>query len=506
MKKNKAILSVYDKTNLETIANALVQNDIELLATGGTLKFLQEKNIAVTDVTSVTNFPEMLDGRVKTLHPNLFAGILYKRNDEQHQATIQQHQLETIDYVIVNLYPFFEKQKENLSHEALIEFIDIGGPSLLRAAAKNYFDVTVVTDVEDYKIIVDEIFQHKTTSLTTRKKLAAKVFNLTSAYDASIANYLNEEAFPKYFNASFERKEILRYGENPHQQAAVYTNLSEKENITAWQQIQGKELSYNNYRDIQAANNVVNEFTQPTCCVVKHNTPCGVAQASNDFEAYCKAYLADPVSIFGGIVAFNTMVTKATAEKLNEIFLEVIIAPQFEKDALDIFSKKKNLRILQIPKQQIHHPNIISIDGGLLVQTKDNVNTYNLNCVTTKQATPEQINQLIFAQNVVKHCSSNAIVLIKDFTTVGIGSGQTSRILALKQAIQQAQENKINLSECVLASDAFFPFNDVVNICASHGIKAIVQPGGSIKDQDSIDACNANKMVMCFTGIRHFKH
>ncbi|MBS4044194.1 MAG: bifunctional phosphoribosylaminoimidazolecarboxamide formyltransferase/IMP cyclohydrolase [Chitinophagaceae bacterium] len=506
MKKNKAILSVYDKSNLETIALALIQNNIELLATGGTLKFLQEKNIEVTDVTSVTNFPEMLDGRVKTLDPKLFAGILYKRNNEQHQTTIENHQLVTIDYVIVNLYPFFEKQKENLSHEALIEFIDIGGPSLLRAAAKNYFDVTVLTDVDDYKIVVEEIAEHKSTLISTRKRLAAKVFNLTSAYDASIANYLNEEPFPKYFNASFERKEILRYGENPHQQAAVYTNLSEKENINAWQQIQGKELSYNNYRDIQAAISVVNEFHQPTCCAVKHNTPCGVAQASNDLEAYSKAYNADPVSIFGGIVAFNTTVTKATAEKLNEIFLEVIIAPQFEAEALEIFAKKKNLRVLQIPKQQITHPNIISIDGGLLVQTKDNINSYELNCVTQQQPSQEQIEQLVFAQNIVKHCSSNAIVLVNEWATVGIGSGQTSRIDALKQAIQQAQENKTNLAECVLASDAFFPFDDIVNICASHSIKAIIQPGGSIKDKDSIEACNKHNIAMLFTGIRHFKH
>ncbi len=506
MKKNKAILSVYDKTNLETIAITLVNNNIELLATGGTLKFLQEKNIEVTDVTSVTNFPEMLDGRVKTLHPNLFAGILYKRNDEKHQSTILQHQLETIDYVIVNLYPFFEKQKENLSHEALIEFIDIGGPSLLRAAAKNYFDVTVVTDVDDYKIVVEEIKQQQNTTINTRKRLAAKVFNLTSAYDASIANYLNEEDFPKYYNASFKRKEILRYGENPHQEAAVYTNLSEKENIDAWQQIQGKELSYNNYRDIQSAISVVNEFTQPTCCAVKHNTPCGVAQAANDYDAYCKAYEADSVSIFGGIVAFNTIVTKATAEKLNEIFLEVIIAPQFEGEAFEVFAKKKNLRIIQIPKQQIHHPNVISINGGLLVQTKDNINSYELNCVTEQQPITEQKQQLVFAQNVVKHCSSNAVVLVKDFTTFGIGSGQTSRIHALKQAIQQAQENKIDLSTCVLASDAFFPFDDVVNICASHGIKSIIQPGGSIKDTDSIVACNKHQIAMLFTGIRHFKH
>ncbi len=506
MKKNKALLSVYDKTNLVTIANTLVQNNIELLATGGTLKFLQENNIEVTDVTTVTNFPEMLDGRVKTLHPNLFAGILYKRNNQKHLTTIQNHQIVTIDYVIVNLYPFFEKQKENLNHEELIEFIDIGGPSLLRAAAKNYFDVTVVTDVDDYNQVIEEIQAIKNTTLATRKRLAAKVFNLTSAYDASIANYLNEEQFPKYYNASFERKEVLRYGENPHQQAAVYTNLSEKENINNWQQLQGKELSYNNYRDIQAAINVVKEFSQPSCCAVKHNTPCGVALGIDDFDAYTKAYQSNPVSIFGGIVSFNTIVTARTAEKLNEIFLEVIIAPEFETAAIELFAKKKNLRILQIPKQTHIHPNIISIDGGLLMQTKDHNNTYQLNGVTQIKPTDEQIKQLVFAKNVVKHCTSNAIVLINNYTTAGIGSGQTSRVDALHQAIQQAQKNKIDLANCVLASDAFFPFDDIVNICAEHQIKAIIQPGGSIKDQDSIDACNKNEIAMLFTGVRHFKH
>ena len=506
MKKIKALLSVYDKTNLEILANCFINNNIEIIATGGTLKFLQDKNIKVTDVTSITNFPEMLDGRVKTLHPNLFAGILFKRDNDEHQLTVAQHQIESIDYVVVNLYPFFEKQKENLSHESLIEFIDIGGPSLLRAAAKNYFDVTVLTDIDDYKKVIDEIKESKNTNLVTRKKLAAKVFNLTAAYDASIANYLNEDEFPKYFNASFELKDILRYGENPHQQAAIYTNLSEKENINSWQQIQGKELSYNNYRDIQSAVNVVKDFSKPTCCAVKHNTPCGVANGESDFDAYLKAYQADPVSIFGGIVAFNTTITKETAMKLNKIFLEVIIAPSYTNDALEIFSKKKNLRVLQIPNQSSELKNIISIDGGLLVQTKDKIKDYDLNCVTTKQPTHEQNNQLQFAQNVVKHCSSNAIVIVSNYTTVGIGSGQTSRINALNQAILHAKENKVDLSKTVLASDAFFPFDDIVKICAENKIEAIIQPGGSIKDQDSINVCNENGISMLFTGVRHFKH
>ena len=506
MKKTKALISVYDKTNLEFLANCFIKNNIEIIATGGTLKFLQDKNIAATDVTTITNFPEMLDGRVKTLHPNLFAGILFKRNEPQHQQTVAAHQIESIDFVVVNLYPFFEKQKENLSHESLIEFIDIGGPSLLRAAAKNYFDVTVLTDLKDYENIIEEINETKNTTLKTRKKLAAKVYNLTSAYDASIANYLNEEDFPKYFNASYELKEVLRYGENSHQQAAVYTNLSEKENINSWQQIQGKELSYNNYRDIQAAKNVVNEFSIPTCCAVKHNTPCGVSIGESDFDAYLKAYQADPISIFGGIVAFNTIVTQETAIMMSEIFLEVIIAPNFTTEALHVFSKKKNLRVLEIANTSSSKQSIVSINGGLLVQSKDDINAYTLSCVTEKQPTEEQIKQLQFAQNIVKHCSSNAIVLVSNYTTVGIGSGQTSRINALHQAIFQAKENNVDLSNAVLASDAFFPFDDIVKICAEYQIQAIIQPGGSIKDQDSINACNENSIAMLFTGIRHFKH
>lgn len=310
MQKHKALISVYDKTNIEAIAKCLIDNNIEILATGGSLKYLQDKNIAVIDVTNYTLFPEMLDGRVKTLHPKLFGGILFKRNNEVHQQTVNEHQILAVDYVIVNLYPFVKKQQENLSHDELIEFIDIGGPSLLRAAAKNYTNVTVLTDINDYDLVINEIKSQASTTINTRKKLAAKVYNLTAAYDASVANFLNEETFPEYATHTFHLKEILRYGENPHQQAAVYADLTKKPNINDWQQLQGKELSYNNYRDIQSALNVVNEFTAPVCCAVKHNTPCGVACGENDIEAFQKTYAADPVSIFGGIVAFNTKVSQ----------------------------------------------------------------------------------------------------------------------------------------------------------------------------------------------------
>jgi len=506
MQKHKALISVYDKTNIEEIAHCLLNSNIEILATGGSLKYLQSKNIEVTDLTSYTLFPEMLDGRVKTLHPKIFGGILYKRSDTAHVKTIKEHEIIAVDYVIVNLYPFVKKQQENLSHDELIEFIDIGGPSLLRAAAKNYTDVTVITDVNDYKTVIEEIITLKQTTLATRKKLAAKVFNLTSAYDASVSNFLNEEVFPKYHTNTYQLKEILRYGENPHQEAAVYSDLTQKININSWQQLQGKELSYNNYRDIQSALNVVNEFKEPVCCAVKHNTPCGVALGNNDFDAYQKTYQADPVSIFGGIVAFNTLVSKETAKLMCEQFLEVIIAPDFEEEALSIFSKKKNLRLLLIQLNHTNAKNSISIDGGLLVQSSDNISNYDLNFVTNLKPNENQIAQLVFAKKIVKHCCSNAVVLVNNFVTVGIGSGQTNRIRAVEQAIHQANEKGFNLNECVLASDAFFPFNDIINICFENNIKAIIQPGGSIKDLDSINSCNEKGIVMVFTGVRHFKH
>ncbi len=506
MQKHKALISVYDKTNIESIATCLIDNNIEILATGGSLKYLQDKKIPVTDVTEYTLFPEMLDGRVKTLHPKLFGGILFKRNNETHKKTAEEHQIIAVDYVIVNLYPFVKKQQENLSHDELIEFIDIGGPSLLRAAAKNYTDVTVLTDINDYAIVIDEITTHQQTTIITRKKLAAKVFNLTAAYDASVANFLNEEQFPEYATHTYQLKEILRYGENPHQKAAVYADLTKQPNLNNWQQLQGKELSYNNYRDIQSALNVVNEFTEPVCCAVKHNTPCGVACGENDLVAFQKTYAADPVSIFGGIIAFNTPVSIETAKLLNDIFLEVIIAPDFEEGALLVFSKKKNVRVIKIQLYASNSKNVISIDGGLLVQTRDTVNDYEINFVTDVKPNKDQITQLIFAQKVVKHCTSNAIVLVHNFVTVGIGSGQTNRIRAVEQSIHQAKEKNINLEECVLASDAFFPFNDIVNSCAENKIKTIIQPGGSIKDQDSIDACNEKGISMVFTEVRHFKH
>ncbi len=506
MQKHKALISVYDKNNIALFAQTLINHNIEILATGGTLQHLLNKQIPVTDVTEYTHFPEMLDGRVKTLHPALFGGILYKRKNDKHVDTVNKHDIIAIDYVVVNLYPFVSKQQENLPEDELIEFIDIGGPSLLRAAAKNFNDVTVITDIEDYKIIIEELNAIGKSTLKTRKKLAAKVFGLTSAYDASVANFLNEEPFPIYYNRTYQLKEILRYGENPHQEAAVYADLIEPYNINHWEQIQGKQLSYNNYNDIQAAITVVNDFTEPVCCAVKHKTPCAVAIGMNDLDSFEKVYQADPVSIFGGIVAFNTSVSAKTAELLNQIFLEVVIAKDFDEDAIDIFKQKKNCRIIKIKNTAKEEKQTISIDGGLLVQTKDNVNNNIITVVTENQPTERQIKELIFAQKVAKHCTSNAIVLSKDFVSIGIGSGQTNRIRAVEQAIEQAINKSTDLSTCVLASDAFFPFDDIVHTCAEYKINAIIQPGGSINDKDSILACNQHHIAMIFTGIRHFKH
>ena len=506
MQKKKALISVYDKTNIDNIVRCLINHNVEILATGGTLKHLEEKNIPVSDVSAYTSFPEMLDGRVKTLHPKLFGGILYKRQDAEHSKTVEEHYIDAIDFVIVNLYPFVKKQKENLSHDELIEFIDIGGPSLLRAAAKNYKDVTVITDVNDYDKVMAELNAMKQTDISTRKKLAAKVFGLTAAYDASIANFLNEESFPDFFSGSYELKEILRYGENPHQKAAVYADLTQQYNINDWEQLQGKELSYNNYRDIEAAKNLVAEFTEPACCAIKHNTPCGVAIGKNDFDAYEKTFKADPVSIFGGIIAFNTNVSAATATLMNDTFLEVIIAPSFDEEALAVFANKKNLRVLKINVGKLLSKSLISIDGGLLVQDVDNINQYDIQYVTNAKPSAEEIEELVFAQKVVKHCSSNAIVITNNKTSLGIGCGQTNRVRAVEQAMQQVVEKMTDFRSCVLASDAFFPFDDIIQLCAQHNIKNIIQPGGSVRDKDSIEACNKHGIAMVFTGVRHFKH
>ncbi len=502
--QKQALISVSDKSNLLEFAKFLVEQDYKILSTGGTFKHLQDNGIEVTEVKDVTGFPEILDGRVKSLHPAIHGGIMARRSDEKHMATIAEHGINPIDIVIVNLYPFFEKMNTGLSEAEMIEFIDIGGPSMLRSSAKNFNDVTVVTDVNDYETVINEIRENGSTSIATRKLCAGKVFNLTSAYDAAISTYLLGEDFPQFLESSYEKVMDLRYGENPHQKAAYYVDKTKNGAMKDFEYLQGKELSFNNIRDMDLAYKVVSEFEETTCCAVKHSTPCGVAIGENVLEAYQKAYECDPMSIFGGIIAFNREVDANTAIELNKIFLEIVIAPAFTDEALEIFTQKKNLRIIQVKNLVSDKVTYVKVDGGLIVQSTDNQFSTELKVVTETQPTEKQMTDLVFAQKIVKWVKSNAIVVATNGQAYGIGGGQTNRIWAAQQAIARAKE-KVN-EDLVLASDAFFPFRDVADYAAQNGIKAIIQPGGSIKDQDSIEACNEFGIPMVFTGMRHFMH
>lgn len=502
--QKQALISVSDKSNLLEFAKFLVDQDYKILSTGGTYKHLQENGIEVTEVKDVTGFPEILDGRVKSLHPAIHGGIMARRSDENHMTTIAEHGINPIDIVIVNLYPFFEKMNTGLSEAEMIEFIDIGGPSMLRSSAKNFYDVTVVTDVNDYEVVMNEIRENGSTTIETRKLCAGKVFNLTSAYDAAISTYLLDEDFPQFLESSYEKVMDLRYGENPHQKAAYYVDKTKNGAMKDFEYLQGKELSFNNIRDMDLAYKVVSEFEETTCCAVKHSTPCGVAIGENVLEAYEKAYECDPMSIFGGIIAFNREVDGKTAVELNKIFLEIIIAPSFTEQALEIFKQKKNLRIIKVKNPISDKVTYVKVDGGLIVQSTDNQFSTDLKVVTNTQPTDRQMTDLVFAQKIVKWVKSNAIVVATNGQAYGIGGGQTNRIWAAQQAVARAKE-KVE-EDLVLASDAFFPFRDVADFAAENGIKAIIQPGGSIKDQESIDACDERGIPMVFTGMRHFMH
>ncbi|WP_413533100.1 bifunctional phosphoribosylaminoimidazolecarboxamide formyltransferase/IMP cyclohydrolase [Empedobacter brevis] len=502
--QKQALISVSDKSNLLEFAKFLIEQDYKILSTGGTYKHLQENGIEVTEVKDVTGFPEILDGRVKSLHPAIHGGIMARRSDENHMATIAEHGINPIDIVIVNLYPFFEKMNTGLSEAEMIEFIDIGGPSMLRSSAKNFYDVTVVTDVNDYEVIMNEIRENGSTSIETRKLCAGKVFNLTSAYDAAISTYLLDQDFPQFLESSYEKVMDLRYGENPHQKAAYYVDKTKNGAMKDFEYLQGKELSFNNIRDMDLAYKVVSEFEEIACCAVKHSTPCGVAIGDSTLIAYEKAYECDPMSIFGGIIAFNREVDGKTAVELNKIFLEIVIAPSFTEEALEIFKQKKNLRIIKVKNPVSDKVTYVKVDGGLIVQSTDNQFSKDLKVVTEAQPTERQMTDLVFAQKIVKWVKSNAIVVATNGQAYGIGGGQTNRIWAAQQAVARAKE-KVE-EDLVLASDAFFPFRDVADFAAENGIKAIIQPGGSIKDQDSIDACNERGIPMVFTGMRHFMH
>ena len=498
----RALISVFDKTGILDFSKFLAENGVEVISTGGTYKHLKENGVSVTEVNEVTNFPEMLDGRVKTLHPIIHAGILAIRDNEEHMNTIKERNIETIDMVIVNLYPFFEKVREDLSFEEKVEFIDIGGPTMLRAAAKNFQDVVVISEAADYQAVIDEIKETRDVSYNLRKKLAGKVFNLMSAYDAAISNFMlsDEEEYPEYLSISYKKKQSLRYGENPHQSAAYYVSNEFDGGMNDFEILNGKELSYNNIKDLDIAWKVANEFEEIACCALKHNTPCGVAIGKTAVEAYTKAHDVDPTSIFGGIVAINKKIDKATAEEMVKIFLEVVAAPDFDEDALEVLRSKKNLRVIKCNVKPCDKKFMVTVDGGILVQEEDTKLLDKLKVVTEKAPTEAEMKDLVFGMKVVKYVKSNAIVTVKDGVAVGIGGGQVNRIWPTMDALRRGE------GATILASDAFFPFRDIVDECSKYGIKAIIQPGGSMRDQESIDACNEHEIAMVFTGVRHFKH
>ena len=508
----RALVSVSDKTNLVSFVQNLVELGYEIISTGGTKKTLEEAGMEVIAIDEVTHFPEILEGRVKTLHPMVHGGLLAKRDDVHHQEQVAQNNIQYIDLVCVNLYPFAKTiQNPETTHEDKIENIDIGGPSMLRSAAKNFNDVTVVVDTNDYDVVISEIREHGNTTLKTRQMLAGKVFNHTASYDAMIANYfneINEIEVKEKLTVTYDLKQTLRYGENPHQKAAFYQTLKQPSySVVASEQLHGKELSYNNIADANAALEILSEFEGSAAVAVKHMNPCGVGLGSTIEEAYAKAYEADKKSIFGGIVALNREVSKELAEELHKIFLEIVIAPSFTPEALEILKQKKNIRLLTTDMTERLQPGqkLVSVKGGLLVQDLDivQVKKEDLECVTDVKPTEEDLEQLLFGFKVCKHVKSNAITLVKDNMTIGVGAGQMNRVGAAKIALEQAG----TLAEgSYLASDAFFPMSDTVELAAKYGVKAIIQPGGSIKDQDSIDACNKHGIAMVFTKVRHFKH
>lgn len=512
MQKKRALISVSDKSGVSELAKELAGLGFEIISTGGTKKMLQEQGIPVLGVSDVTGFPEILEGRVKTLNPFIHGGLLAKHDEQDHQKQLEEHGIEPIQLVCVNLYPFQQTiEKPDVTVEDAIENIDIGGPTMLRASAKNHQYVTVVVDPADYEKVIEELKAEGATKLETRRKLAAKVFRHTAAYDALIAEYMTDlaqEETPEKLTVTFELKQSLRYGENPHQQAAFYKKpLGSTFSIANAEQLHGKELSYNNINDADAALQIVKEFSEPAAVAVKHMNPCGVGTGKTGYEAFEKAFAADPVSIFGGIIAFNREVDAKTAGKLHEIFLEIIIAPSFSEEALTILTAKKNLRLLTIPFDQAPKAEmkLTTVEGGLLVQEQDLYTLENaeISIPTKRQPTDAEWEALKLGWKVVKHVKSNAIVVTREDMTVGIGAGQMNRVGAAEIALKQAEEKA---QGAALASDAFFPMDDTVEAAAKAGITAIIQPGGSIRDADSIKKADEYGIAMVFTGVRHFKH
>ncbi|MDQ7038425.1 MAG: bifunctional phosphoribosylaminoimidazolecarboxamide formyltransferase/IMP cyclohydrolase [Aquificota bacterium] len=505
----RAVISVYRKEGVERIATVLRDLGYEILSTGGTARYLRERGIEVEEISKVTGFPEILGGRVKSLHPVIHGGILYRDWKEEDRKDIEEVGILPVDFVVVNLYPFEEMMGEDLDLKEVMEFIDIGGPALIRAGAKNYFRVTVVVDPEDYGWVADKL---KKGGLTERDRayLAWKAFNHTAYYDSVIAGYLKKvfdiEEVEREKTVPMRLLKELRYGENPHQKGFLFANPFEEIGIARAEVLQGKEMSYNNYLDADSAVRIALEFPQERVCViVKHGNPCGVATGKTLKEAFLRARESDPESSFGGIVAFNDTVTADLAEEMTRVFLEVVIAPEYEEEALKVLSRKKNLRVLRFLGLG-HTLDIRKVSGGFLVQEEDTSLYEGLDVVTERKPTEEEMEDLIFAWKVCKHARSNAVVIAKDRRTLGIGTGNVSRVDSVRCAIQRARRYSFDLKGAVLASEAFLPFRDSVDLCSEAGISAVIQPGGSIRDKEVIETANQHGIAMVFTRMRHFRH
>lgn len=518
IKIKRALISVSDKKGIIDFAKTLIKFNVEILSTGGTAKLFAENNIPVIEVSDYTGFPEMLDGRVKTLHPKIHGGILGKRDDEKHLQTMNKFNIPLIDLVVVNLYPFEATiSKENCQLSEAIENIDIGGPAMIRSSAKNYNGVAVVTEVSDYKMIEDALKQNDgALNLECRFNLAKKAFEHTAKYDSAISNYLNgldtnrNVTYPNKLNLAFNKKMDLRYGENPHQSASFYVDeIINKGSLASFKQLQGKELSYNNLNDADTAWECVKSFKLPSCVIVKHANPCGVGSSKDLLDAYKNAFLTDPTSAFGGIIACNTPLDKNTASQIITQFVEVVIAPSYEAESLKIFESKPNIRLLEVTLDNNFNAfEVKKIGGGLLVQSPDNFNIDINHCKIVSKLKPnqEQMDDMLFAWRIAKYVKSNAIVFCKNNRTLGIGAGQMSRVDSTKIASIKAQNANLDLTNSVVASDAFFPFRDGIDVLAAAGAKCVIQPGGSLRDEEVISAADELGLVMLFTGYRHFRH
>lgn len=508
----RALVSVSDKRGVVEFATALAEMGWEIISTSGTLAALRNSGLKVTNISDVTGFPEICEGRVKTLHPKVHGGLLARRDKEDHMAQLSENGIETIDMVCVNLYPFEATiAKEGVTMEEAVENIDIGGPSMLRSAAKNYASVSVVCDPDDYAMVLDEIRECGNTKPETRLMLSAKAYTHTALYDSHIATYMRKAAgMNEKLFLNFDAVQSLRYGENPHQKAAFYRSSEEVSySVAGARQLGGKELSYNNIQDANAALQIVREFSEPFCVGLKHMNPCGAGVGENIAEAWKRAYEADKVSIYGGIVAMNRPLTGEVAQMMKPIFLEIVMAPSFEPEALEVFASKKNLRLLEVKMDGVKAPQrqYVGVTGGLLVQDADMecLDITNDMCVTERKPSESELRDMNFGWRIVKHVKSNAIVVVKDGMTLGVGAGQMNRVGSAEIALEQAKAAGVT-GGLVLASDGFLPFDDTVELASKYGVEAIVQPGGSIRDEDAVKKANEKGIAMLMTGMRHFKH